>query len=430
MDTKGTYKEKILFLKQTFINEIVNRIIAIETQWNIIETQQDKTSNKDINVHALKELHRMVHNTTGQSATFGFKEIEKPSRELEKLLKKLINDTSLFYEIKPYVYNAILNLKNYEKTSMPIKEEKTCPIYDFDSDNIKPLDYQNPEDIIETAVNVIYVLDSSEDTLLEIKELNKLNKYRFLFFEKCSELLKEIKKNYPLAVIININYEDKELLKNSIDELNSERNARLPIIYISDKDDFKTRLTAVQYGGHAFLSSPVDSDSLADVFSVLTKENKDLPYRVLIVDDDLTVSDYYAAILKEQGMVTLIVNESKEIMEHLKKFYPDLILMDMYMPECTGIELSKVIRQMDDFLRIPIVFLSTETDIDKQLRAMSTGADDFLTKSINPTHLISSVTIRAQRMRIIRALDKLRDYSSALEEKVEERTIELTNANN
>jgi diguanylate cyclase (GGDEF)-like protein len=75
----------------------------------------------------------------------------------------------------------------------------------------------------------------------------------------------------------------------------------------------------------------------------------------------------------------------------------------MYMPVCNGIELSRVIRQIDAFVSIPIVFLSSEMNLKKQLTAMSTGGDDFLTKPIQPDHLISSISLRAERMRIIRS---------------------------
>ena len=70
---------------------------------------------------------------------------------------------------------------------------------------------------------------------------------------------------------------------------------------------------------------------------------------------------------------------------------------------CNGMELAEVIRQLDAFVGIPIVFLSAESDLDKQLFAMGLGADDFLTKPIQPQHLISSVTNRISRSLILRS---------------------------
>jgi diguanylate cyclase (GGDEF)-like protein len=76
----------------------------------------------------------------------------------------------------------------------------------------------------------------------------------------------------------------------------------------------------------------------------------------------------------------------------------------MYMPRCDGMTLAAVIRQREDYVGIPIVYLSAETNRDMQLAAMQLGADDFMAKPILPDHLISAVTNRAERSRILRSL--------------------------
>ena len=87
----------------------------------------------------------------------------------------------------------------------------------------------------------------------------------------------------------------------------------------------------------------------------------------------------------------------------LADFQPDLIILDMYMPTCTGTELAKVIRHNDRYVSVPIIYLSAEDDMDKQLDAMSEGGDDFLTKPIQPRHLITTVRNRAARARHLKA---------------------------
>ena len=80
----------------------------------------------------------------------------------------------------------------------------------------------------------------------------------------------------------------------------------------------------------------------------------------------------------------------------------------MYMPECLGTELAKVIRQHERHVSVPIIYLSAEDDLDKQLDAMSEGGDDFLTKPIRPRHLIATVRTRASRARSLKAPDGAR----------------------
>ncbi|MGZ3237433.1 MAG: response regulator, partial [Burkholderiaceae bacterium] len=83
-------------------------------------------------------------------------------------------------------------------------------------------------------------------------------------------------------------------------------------------------------------------------------------------------------------------------------FKPDLILMDMYMPSCTGAEIAKLIRQNNTYVNIPLIFLSGDDNIDRQVSAIETGADNFLTKPIDPENLISIISSRVQRYRTLR----------------------------
>ena len=99
-----------------------------------------------------------------------------------------------------------------------------------------------------------------------------------------------------------------------------------------------------------------------------------------------------------------VMNDSMKVFNVLAEFSPELILMDMYMPHCSGTELAAVIRQQPDYVGVPIVFLSTEGDRALQLEAMRVGGDDFLTKPIKASELVQAISIRAGRYRTLRAL--------------------------
>ena len=103
--------------------------------------------------------------------------------------------------------------------------------------------------------------------------------------------------------------------------------------------------------------------------------------------------------LNTAGMITEKVTDPMEVWNVLESFQPELILMDMYMPDCNGVELAKVIRQDVHYINIPIIFLSGEEDIELQLAAMSEGGDDFLTKPVDPRHLLSTIRTRGSRAR-------------------------------
>ena len=94
--------------------------------------------------------------------------------------------------------------------------------------------------------------------------------------------------------------------------------------------------------------------------------------------DDPAQADFAASILRKAGMEVRIVTEPLKVIEELEAFVPDLILMDIYMPDVNGIELTTIIRDHPEFVTVPIVFLSGEQNADKQLDALSVGGDDFV----------------------------------------------------
>jgi diguanylate cyclase (GGDEF)-like protein len=105
--------------------------------------------------------------------------------------------------------------------------------------------------------------------------------------------------------------------------------------------------------------------------------------------------------LDTAGIRHYVVSQPEHVLDAISEFNPDLVLMDMYMPDCDGYEVAKIIRQNDTLTSLPIVFLSSEQDLKKQLEVMTIGADDFLTKPIEPEHLVSSLNHRIKRHRIL-----------------------------
>src|SRR5581483_11480586 len=114
------------------------------------------------------------------------------------------------------------------------------------------------------------------------------------------------------------------------------------------------------------------------------------------------------------------INNPLDTLRAISEFKPDLLLLDIYMPGCTGIEIASVLRQDPKYMHIPIIFLSSEEDKFKQLAALNLGGDDFLTKPVLPQHLIAAVKMRAKRAGIITSfiardsLTNLYNHSSIL----------------
>ena len=172
-----------------------------------------------------------------------------------------------------------------------------------------------------------------------------------------------------------------------------------PVLLLSSDNDFQSRLRAVRMGAIGYLLKPVDIPTLVSRIEQFFNQLRAPAQRVLIVDDDVDLATHMSLVLQASGMEAQVLHQPETIMTALAAFQPDLVLMDVHMPAYTGPELAAVIRQHDQWTSLPIVYLSAETDLERQIAAMSRGGDDFLIKPISDAQLVVAVRVRVARAR-------------------------------
>ena len=209
---------------------------------------------------------------------------------------------------------------------------------------------------------------------------------------------------HPAAIVMDVDFAGVGQGLELAGEAQIGLEQKLPLLFFSQHEtDTPTRLAAVRAGGQAFLTGTLEVSSLMEKIEVLTCVAQYEPYKVLIIDDSRAQALHTERLLNTAGIITRTLTDPIQTMAELAEFQPDLIILDMYMPACTGTELAKVIRHNERYVSVPIIYLSAEDDMDKQLDAMSEGGDDFLTKPIKPRHLITTVRNRAARARNLKA---------------------------
>ncbi|GJM10551.1 MAG: hypothetical protein DHS20C11_28270 [Lysobacteraceae bacterium] len=245
----------------------------------------------------------------------------------------------------------------------------------------------------------IYLLATLEEVPLERGLAQHFDVERIDDPTMLSELLAAVA---PDAMVISASFaETVERFGEQVKRTRKRQNKRLPLVVLADNLSLERRLAAMRAGADVVMDSNVAPSDVNERLSELLETATDDPYRVLIVEDDRSQAMFAGSILRKAGMEARTVEDSMQVIEALKDFQPDMILMDLYMPECDGMELTTVIREQDDFISTPIVFLSGEQDEEKHFEAISAGGDDFLSKPIRPKHLISAVTNRVRRSRAL-----------------------------
>lgn len=172
-----------------------------------------------------------------------------------------------------------------------------------------------------------------------------------------------------------------------------------PLIALLPQDDIATRLQALRLGAHGVVVYPLEISAVMQALEAVAPVTASEPIRVLIVDDSRSQSTFYNKALTTAGCITKVVNQPLTIAAALVELQPELILLDMQMPDCSGLELARVLRQMPAYAQTPIVFLSAEENREKQAAAMAVSGDDFLIKPVAAEALLHAVVTRVSRAR-------------------------------
>ncbi|MBQ0723871.1 MAG: diguanylate cyclase [Cycloclasticus sp.] len=383
MDNNNQKLNKLRQLQKKYLSQLPDQISTLNTAWLGIIHDKSPT--------ALNTLRQLTHNLTGSAGTFGFPAISDEARELENCL------------------NTHEDIQSLDEAALKLIEQSLRRIT-----NLSKLTPDNPADVKPSSAQLsannkdkqlIYVIE--DDPLIAEEICTQLNYfgYQVQTFPTTEDASQTLKERMPSIMLIDIELPDGDLAGPEFAKLfNRYSMVHVPIIFISARDDWQARLAAAQAEGSAYLTKPLDFNELIEQLENLTSHHEPEPFKVLVVDDVLILAEHYATVLSSSGMDVKTLSNLDELLEQLSDFKPDLILMDVHMPQCSGLDAAKVIRQKNELLSVPIVFLSTEQDPLKRLSAMALGGDDFLQKPISDERLLAAVRTRAARFRKLRSL--------------------------
>jgi len=115
----------------------------------------------------------------------------------------------------------------------------------------------------------------------------------------------------------------------------------------------------------------------------------DISRKILVVDDEKVILELLDYNLKKEGYETVLINDGKKALTAAKEFNPDLILLDIMMPDQDGIETCRQLREIPELTDTHIIFLTARSEEYSEIVAFETGADDYITKPIKPRALMS-----------------------------------------
>jgi len=112
---------------------------------------------------------------------------------------------------------------------------------------------------------------------------------------------------------------------------------------------------------------------------------------ILIVDDSESIREVVSFTLENEGYDVLIGEDGKDALKFFDGRQIDLLITDLHMPIMDGIELIREVRKLEDYKRMPILFLTTESQVAKKMEAKEAGATGWIIKPFVPAKLIAAL---------------------------------------
>ena len=156
-----------------------------------------------------------------------------------------------------------------------------------------------------------------------------------------------------------------------------------------------------------------------------TDQDRAKPQKIMVVDDEILNRKLVEAMLKPQGYEVILAVDGEDCLAKVEENPPDLILMDIMMPNLNGFEVVTRLKAKEKLALIPIVMVTALQDVGDRVKAWEVGADDFLTKPVDRMELRARVR---SLLKVKAYNDHMVNYRQELECEVAKQTLQLKNA--
>ena len=258
------------------------------------------------------------------------------------------------------------------------------------------------EETIEASVptgsknNAIKLLAIGEDSDL-IKLLKSIEPAK-LMIKTVSELSQRQLDPQPQIILLDLDcFPQLEAGLIALAQLKQDYPT-IPVLVLSQPTtSLDLRIEVARQGARIFLSKPTTTSQILLAVDRLVQQVSQSRAKVMIVDDDRSILEGLSSLLSPEGITVTTLSEPSQFWSVLEACIPDLLILDLDMPTHNGIELCRAVRTDGKWATLPIMFLSAHPAALAIDRVFAAGADDFATKSIFGSALVSRIISRLER---------------------------------
>jgi diguanylate cyclase (GGDEF)-like protein len=327
-----------------------------------------------------QRAEREAHKLTGSLGTFGFARGSQLAWELEQALR----------------------------TGVPLEQTEASRLSELVGtlrrELEQPLAVQSPTPAAEEKRPLLLVITTDTELAEQLTGEAAARGVRTNTVPTLPSARTAISRERPDVVLLDLS--PPEGTEDSLELLSqlSAQTQPVPALVLTSRNAFVDRVEVARRGGCGFLQKPLPPAQIIESVVHFLTQHQAAEALVLAVDDDLQVLDLLHALLESRGIALTTLSDPLRFWDVLQATSPDLLMLDVDMPSLNGIELCRVVRNDQRWAGMPVLFLTAHTDADTIHRVFAAGADDFVGKPIVGPELLTRITNRLERSRLLRTL--------------------------
>ena len=328
-----------------------------------------------------REAEREAHKLAGSLTTFGFPEGSRLARDIEQT----------FQVDSPLEPRDALNLSGkVVSLRQALEREATQPA-------------SQPANRPTSTGSRLLIVDDDPEVIDRLSADAPARGLDTEFASSLTAAREAISRQRPAVVLVNFSILGAKAECLAFIEELSQGSPPIPVLVRTPMDATLDRVQVAKSGGRGFLPQTLPPPQLLDAVCGVLDRKETPPAKVLAVDDDPQILEVLEGLLDPAGARMTGVSQPLEFWNALEESAPDLVILDVDMPEAGGIELCRAIRSDPRWSGLPVIFLTSHRDPETIQQLFLAGADDYVSKPLVGEEMVTRVLNRLERTRLLRS---------------------------
>ena len=260
-----------------------------------------------------------------------------------------------------------------------------------------PPSTDTPADSESISAPSLLVIDTDPDWLIALTQHALHWDWTLQTVTHLDEARQALSQHSPQAILIDPTTAAKPLILDFLEQV-TDQSPNIPVLFYGHPDGLHSRLEVARWGGKAYLEKSLAPIQVLHAVDRVLQQSQAITAKVMMVDDDDHMLHVLPPLLEPWGFKVHTLADATLFWQTLITVSPDLLILDVEMPEISGLELCQVVRNDPYWHTLPIIFLTAHTEAEIINQIFALGADDFVSKPVIGPELVVRLVNRLDRM--------------------------------